>query len=426
LAIEILMSQFGPEMKEGKIIRWLKGEGDAVIKGESLLEVETEKAIVEIQSPADGILGPLLVGEESIVKVEDVLGHVLLPAEIASRIAPAGAPIPRSSWETKHKPGVGERQIRSDGKARISPLAKRLAEKLGIDINLVVGSGPNGRIIETDILNVTQPASESTNQASEANILPLQSVISSQNKQPVSGVEFEMTSPESNTAAIPVSGLRAIIADRMHESHQVTAPVTLTTEACATSLVELGTQLSKELSAEIGFSIGYNELMVKVVARALLEFRYMNARLEAGTIKLLENIHIGLAVDTGRGLVVPVIRDADIKGIVEIGRELRERIEQVQKGTASPEDLSGGTFTISNLGMYEIDAFTPIINLPQTAILGVGQIKSRPAVIKNQLCVQQMVWLSLTFDHRLVDGAPAARFLQYIKKLIETPELLLV
>ena len=221
-----------------------------------------------------------------------------------------------------------------------------------------------------------------------------------------------------------MSGLRATIANRMHKSHQVTAPVTLTTEACATSFVELRTQLANELSIGNNYSIGYNEMLIKVAARALHEFRYMNASLEAGTIKLFENIHIGLAVDTKRGLVVPVIQDADKKGIVEIGRELQVLIEKVQKGTPTPADLSGGTFTITNLGMFEIDAFTPIINLPQTAILGVGQIKPRPAVIENQLSVQPMVWLSLTFDHRIIDGADAARFLQYIKKLIEKPGLL--
>jgi pyruvate dehydrogenase E2 component (dihydrolipoamide acetyltransferase) len=243
--------------------------------------------------------------------------------------------------------------------------------------------------------------------------------------KPSTGDKIKAAAPTPKMDALPLEGVRAVIANRMHESHQVTAPVTLTTEVCATAFVQLRQQLVSELSAELGFSIGYNELIIKVIANALRAHRYMNARLEDGVIHFLEPIHVGLAVDAPRGLVVPVIRDVDTKGVAEIGSDLRRLIERVNAGTASPEDLSGGTFTVTNLGMFEIDAFTPIINLPQTAILGVGQIKSAPAVLENQLCIQQMLWLSLTFDHRLVDGAPAARFLQYIKRLIEKPGLLL-
>jgi pyruvate dehydrogenase E2 component (dihydrolipoamide acetyltransferase) len=219
--------------------------------------------------------------------------------------------------------------------------------------------------------------------------------------------------------------MRAIIADRMHTSHQTTAPVTLTTEVCVTSFVELRQQLVRELSDEIGFSISYNDLIVKAIALGLHAHPYMNARLEGDVIQLLEDIHVSVAVDTPRGLVAPVIRDAYTKGIKEIGCEFHALVEKVRAGTLSPDDLSGGTFTLTNLGMFEIDAFTPIINLPQTAILGVGRIKPQPALMEDQLRIQQTLWLSLTFDHRLVDGAPAARFLQYIKRLIEDPRLLL-
>jgi pyruvate dehydrogenase E2 component (dihydrolipoamide acetyltransferase) len=395
------MSQFGPEMKEGKIIHWLKGEGDVVFKGESLLEVETEKAVVEISSPADGILGPILKGEESVVAVGESVGQILLQDEIVPQAATTPTSTASSSAKPETESDKGDPQTRSDGKIRISPLARRLAQNLGIDVNLVSGSGPNGRITEDDIRRAPE------------DIL-----------RPQASGEVMTVLPASRPARLSSERLRASIADRMHESHQVTAPVTLTTEVYATSLVELRNQLSAAIPEEPDFSIGYNEILIKVAAHALHEFRYMNARLEAGAIQLLDDIHIGLAVDTPQGLVVPVIRNAYEKGIKEIGREVRELIEKIRSGTPTPEDLSGGTFTITNLGKYEIDAFTPIINLPQAAILGVGGIKQRPFVVDGQVMVRDVVWLSLTFDHRLVDGAPAALFLQYIKRLIERPGLL--
>jgi len=222
-----------------------------------------------------------------------------------------------------------------------------------------------------------------------------------------------------------MSGVRAVIAQRMRESHQTTAPVTLTTEADATAFVELRERLKAGLAAELGFDIGYNDLLIRLVAHALRQFPYMNARLDGERVRHLREVHLALAVDTDRGLLVPVVRNADRKGVAEIAREVRGLAERARTGKALPDELSGSTFTITNLGMHEVDAFTPIINLPEAAILGVGRIKARPAVVEGEMCARQTMWLSLTFDHRLVDGAPAARFLQRIKQLIENPYLLL-
>jgi pyruvate dehydrogenase E2 component (dihydrolipoamide acetyltransferase) len=228
-----------------------------------------------------------------------------------------------------------------------------------------------------------------------------------------------------------MTGVRGVVARRMYESHQVTAPVTLTTEVDATAFVAVREQLKAKLADLLGFNIGYNDLMIKVSAHALREMPYMNARLDSagapteGVIRQLQDIHVALAVDTERGLLVPVVRDADRKGVADIGREVRALVDRARQGKAAPDELTGSTFTITNLGMHEIDAFTPIINLPEAAILGVGRIKARPVVVDGQIVVGQMLWLSLTFDHRLVDGAPAARFLQRIKQLVEAPYLLL-
>lgn len=223
-----------------------------------------------------------------------------------------------------------------------------------------------------------------------------------------------------------MSGVRAVVARRMHAGHSETAPVTLTMEVDATDLVQVRERLKASLADKLGFSIGYNDLLIKVVARALRDFPYMNTRLDGDTIHQLDEVHVALAVDTERGLLVPVVRDADRKGMAEFAAELRGVIGRAREGTALPDELSGSTFTITNLGMFEIDAFTPIINLPEAAILGVGRIKDCAAVVDGEIAVRKMMWLSLTFDHRLVDGAPAAHFLQRIKQYIEEPYLLLV
>jgi pyruvate dehydrogenase E2 component (dihydrolipoamide acetyltransferase) len=287
---------------------------------------------------------------------------------------------------------------------KATPVARRLAEQRGFDLRTVVGTGPGGRITKEDVeqaLIVIPPAPAA---------VPAPPV-------PAAAVKV--------LAEVPMSGVRAVIARHMHESHQMTAPVTLTTEADATDLVALRERLKASLADELGFNLGYNDLLIKLAAQALRNHRYMNARLDGEIIRHLGAVHVALAVDTERGLLVPVIRDADRKGLTEIAREVRELVERARVGRALPDELSGSTFTVTNLGMHEIDAFTPIINLPETAILGVGRIKARPAVIDGEICVRQMMWLSLTFDHRLVDGAPAARFLRYIKQLVEEPYLLL-
>jgi pyruvate dehydrogenase E2 component (dihydrolipoamide acetyltransferase) len=224
---------------------------------------------------------------------------------------------------------------------------------------------------------------------------------------------------------IPLSKVRTIIADRMSMSVHTTARVTLVSEVDATELVNVRNRLKERVSAEWGFAPGYNDLLARIVAGALRKFPYMNARLTADAIEHLAHVNLGLAVDTDRGLLVPVVRDVDRKGLRQFGSEFRALAERARGGRSQLEDLSAGTFTITNLGMYDIDAFTPVINLPEAAILGVGRISQKPAAYQGQIALRQMWTLSLVFDHRLVDGAPAARFLQYIKQMIEEPFLLL-
>jgi pyruvate dehydrogenase E2 component (dihydrolipoamide acetyltransferase) len=293
---------------------------------------------------------------------------------------------------------------------KATPVAIKTAEALGVDLTKVQGTGPSGRITKVDVEAAARP--------------------------PVPPVEVPAVPPmeapavpsmEAAIERVPVSGLRRIIAQRMAASDEATARVTLVTEADATAFVEVREQLKASVTEEWGFSPGFNDLLGVIVARALREFPYMNARLsdDGQTIERLPFVNLGMAVDTERGLLVPVIRDADQKGLRIFGTELRKLVDRAREGKSLPDDLAGGSFTITNLGMYEIDAFTPIINLPEAAILGVGRIQPKPVIKDGEFLARQMLTLSLAFDHRLVDGAPAARFLQRIKQLVENPYLLL-
>lgn len=225
-----------------------------------------------------------------------------------------------------------------------------------------------------------------------------------------------------------MSGVRAIIAQRMHASHVTTAETTLTVEVDATAFAALREKLKARFAKELGFNISYNDLLMVITAKALRKFPAVNARLDeaAGVIRQLDEVNISLAMDTPRGLIVPVVRDVDRKGLLDIARATNDLVQRTRAGKVLPDELTGGTFTITNLGMFDIDAFTPIINLPEIAILGVGRIQEKPAVYNGAICIRKLMWLSLTFDHRLVDGGPAARFMQYIKQLVEDPDLMWV
>lgn len=444
MATEIILPKLGETMEEGVIVEWLKKEGDPVQRGEVLFTIESDKATLEVESPAKGYLRKILVPAGQPVPVLTVVGLITRTADEPLELEPKPA-------EVEARPqAAAEQPPSAPSRVFASPRARRLAREQGVDLAALTGTGPDGRIVERDVqaylerqpqatpvarrlaeqagvdlrtVSGTGPGGRITREDVERAIAP-----------PVTAPPPPVPPPPAREVAavaeVPLSGVRAVIARNMHASHQTTAPVTLTTEADATALVSLREQLKASLADTLGFNVGYNDLLILLVARALREYPYINARLERNAdgsevIRHLQDINIGLAVDTERGLLVPVVRNADRKGLLEIARELRELIARARQGKALPDELAGSTFTITNLGVHEIDAFTPIINLPEIAILGVGRIKPRPAVVDGQVCVRQTVWLSLTFDHRLVDGAPAARFLQRVKQLVEEPYLLL-
>ena len=450
---EIILPKLGQTMEEGAIIEWFKKEGDSVKRGDVLFSVESDKAVLEVEATARGFLRKILVQKEQVVPVLTVVALITRKAEedITTYSESGSLPLVAKPTENevKAEPAAAsfdgvEEATRSASPQRIfvSPRARRAANEKGVDLTQVPGTGPGGRVVEQDVLSfiVSRPkVTPVAARAAEDLGVDLATVNGTGfngriMKEDVVAVTAQFPDPaplglaETPTAeSVPVTGLRRIIAERMAASNTQTAPVTLVTEADATAFVAAREQLKATVSDEWGFAPGYNDLLGLIVSRALREFPYMNARLSADgtTIERLTYVNLGMAVDTERGLLVPVIRDADQKGLREFGTEFRALVELARVGKSLPDDLAGGTFTITNLGVFDIDAFTPIINLPEAAILGVGRIQSK-AVFKDGELVELQMWtLSMTFDHRLVDGGPAARFLQRIKQLVENPYLLL-
>ena len=407
-------------MEEGIVTRWLVDDGAAVTKGQEILEFETDKINAAVESPADGVLGGIAAQPGDIVKVQGLLAYVLEPGEEApapepaAEPAPAAAPAPPAPAASA-PPAVAAAPSptapapaappMSDGRLKASPLARRLARDLGVDISRVSGSGPGGRVIELDVR-----ASAAAAVAAPA---------------PAPMVALPVPAELPAGASIPMTGVRRVIAERMTQSLREAAQLTLVAEADATRFQMLREDLAAQREAALGFRISYNDLLIRICAHALREHPRLNARLAGDQIELLDHVNIGLAVEAGQDLVVPNVKQADRKSVAEIATDLRALVQRAQGGSLALDDISGGTFTISNLGLYDVDAFTPVINPPEAAILGVGAIREKAVVVDGELAARPSVTLSLTIDHRIVDGAPGARFLQRIKQLIEQPFLLI-
>jgi pyruvate dehydrogenase E2 component (dihydrolipoamide acetyltransferase) len=429
MAVEVLVPPLGQTVDTLVLVSWFKQEGETVTQGEPLFSVETDKATLDVEAPGSGILTAVTAHPGAEVKVLSAIAMIAAAGEVGAEVeARAAAEQVLTSNTT------------STSRLFVSPRARRLAEQAGVSLTAVKATGPEGAIIERDVRAYmaeeqaqAEPASAIISEsgsispvarrmADEAG-LAWQTIAGTGPRGQITKEDVVQAlgpKPQSDAASLPFSGIRGTIAGRMVAGHSETAPVTLTAEADATGLVQLRRQL-----AEDGVEVSYNDLLLYALAHALREHPRLNASLEGDAIKVWSRIDIGLAVDTERGLLAPVIRGVDGKGLAHLAAETKALAERARAGRCTPEELRGGTFTLTNLGMYGIDAFTPIINLPECAILGVGRIKEQPAVLNGQVGIRQMVWLSLTFDHRLVDGGPAARFLQRVVQLVERPHLLM-
>ncbi|HEX4836588.1 MAG TPA: dihydrolipoamide acetyltransferase family protein [bacterium] len=408
MATEVILPKLGLTQEEGTIVRWLKSEGSRVAKGEPLFEVMTDKATLEVEAPASGVLLRILVTEGETVPVAVPIAVIGEPGEgvhVAARSSVGPGPDPVSSHAAR---AAGVESVGTDvrlpgERVRVSPRARALAAARGVDVRSIIGTGPGGRIVERDV-----------QQALGARIAPVPPTPAA-------------TRPGPEAPAAPVATrMRAIIARRMMESLHTTAQLTLTTEADMAEAVRLREEIAPELERRDGVSVTYTDLIVRAAALALREHLALNARWEGEEARRLGEIHIGVAVALDEGLVVPVIRHADRATVSQISAAIRDLSERARALRLRPDEMQGSTFTVTNLGMFEIDAFTPILNPPEAAILGAGRVHRRPAAVGDRVEIRPAMALSLTFDHRLVDGAPAAQFLQRVKHLLEHPYLLLL
>ena len=452
MAVELRMLQMDQTMTKGKIGKWLVEEGDTVTEGQPLLEIETDKVVHEQESPTEGVIAQILAEEGTNVPVNALLAVIGAPGEEVPRVeADTAVAQQEPEQEELVQPTQPEATPSPTPVAlKASPAARQLAEKLAIDLVEVTASGPGGRILEGDVQRYIDLRGPVPTETARLKASPLARRLAKEHGVNLSSIagsgpdgrivrddvlHAASTAPEIPTVETPalqqgaeviaMDGIRGIIAERMTLSLQTNASVTLHTEVDATDFVELRGMLNDKLQAR-EVSITYTDLLVKVVANALREHPRLNATLTDEGIHLLREINIGVAVALEDGLVVPVVRDADKERLSEISTQVKDFAERARGNQLTPGELQGGTFTITNLGNFGIDAFTPIINPPESAILGVGRILKKPIVHEDEIVVRCMLTLSLTFDHRVVDGAPAAQFLQTVSGYIQDPYLLLV
>jgi pyruvate dehydrogenase E2 component (dihydrolipoamide acetyltransferase) len=439
MSFEITIPRLGWSMEEGTFVRWLKKEGDFVKSGEAVFELEGEKAAQDIEAVDSGILRipPNAPPPGTVVAVGTVIGYLLAEGEAMPAAASGNAGTAAAARPTSSAP---EPEVETSHLApAASPSVRRLAREMGVKLTSLAGSGPAGRITAEDV-RIT------TDKARRNDVAAQSSVASPRARRAASerGIDWRRiqgtgrdgrvrerdvlqaaSHPQTDigeSVAIPVSSRRRTIANRMKASRDHTAPVTLTTKVDATNLVSLRNQFKQ--SGSSGIVPSYSDIVMKLVTLALEQHSQLAVREEGDQWvrpASLRGIHIGLAVDTGEGLVVPVIRGAGALGLFEIAKQSTALIEKSRSGKLSVTEMQGAVFTITNLGAFGIDAFTPIINLPETAVLGLGRIRKEPAVVDDRIVARDRIMLSLTFDHRIVDGAPAARFLQTVSQAIENP-----
>jgi len=429
VAINVTMPKWGLTMKEGKVTRWYKSEGDPVHKGEDLFEVETEKITNRAESPGSGTLFQIVVPVGTTVPVGTILAVIAEPGEQPERVE--GIQV-GEVMEGAGASAEGRAAAEEPGEKKFvpaSPAARRLAKELGIDLGLVQGTGPDGRITETDVRRYHEEG------PAAPKITPLAEEMAKQEGLDIStitgtGEGGKITREDVEHAlerrtSISLTGMRKTIADNMYASLQSTAQVTVFTEVDVTEMVRLRDLVQEEHKKDDTVKVSFNDIIILATSRALKRFPMMNSALIGDEILLHDAVNIGIAVSLREGLIVPVLHDADKKGLLQIADESRELAQKAREGTLAVDDVTGGTFTISNVSMLEVDGFTPILRSPETGILGVGRVKEKPVVYDGEIAIRSMMFLSLTFDHRVLDGTPAMAFLETVARYLQHPALMM-
>jgi pyruvate dehydrogenase E2 component (dihydrolipoamide acetyltransferase) len=423
MATKVFMEALSPTMEEGRLVKWLKAEGDAVKSGDVLAEVETDKAIMELAARGDGVLRKRLIDEGATSPVGSLIAVIAAPDEDiasllasgASAAAPTTAPAPTGSVPqtpdpkpqapnpTAQAPSPTAQatspapQATSATRQRSSPLARRLAAEKGLDLGSIGGSGPGGRIVKRDVEaapGVTAaPAARTTVRAA-------------------SGEDYR---------DVPLTQIRKTIARRLSESIGPIPTFYLTAEFDLERAAEMRTAMA-ELGDE--YKVSFNDIVMKAVATALAQHPECNAHWLGDHIRYFNRVHLGMAVAVEDGLITPVIFDADQKGLREIALESRELAGRARERRLKPEEYMGSTFSVSNLGMFGIDHFTAIINPPECGILAIGGIEPKPIVVNGDVVVRRRLRVTMSCDHRVIDGATGAKFLQTLRRLLELPLLL--
>jgi pyruvate dehydrogenase E2 component (dihydrolipoamide acetyltransferase) len=440
MATKVIMPKLSPTMEEGQISRWLKKEGDKVSMGEPLAEIDTDKATMEMQALANGVLRKILINEGQSAPLGQTIAVIGEPNEdIASLLAEAPAAVPKQEQPKQEQvqeqaapppqpqqpaqakaaaasaqpaAAVDGRQPEAtasdSGRMIVSPLAARMAAEAGIDLRSLQGSGPGGRIVKKDIeAAINQPQAASAQPAYPRAVQPGQ-------------FPQVAASPYRDE---PASEIRKVIAKRLVTSLGPVPHFFLTTEIEMDRAAEMRKGINA-LDPELKISI--NDIVIKVAAAALRQHPEVNASFQGNFVRYYENADIGVAVAIEDGLITPVVRSADQKSLSEIASEVRELAERARSRKLKPEEYTGASFSISNLGMFGIDEFTAVINPPEGAILAVGAMSAKPVVRENEIVVRQMMRVTMSCDHRVIDGATGAKFLQTFKKILENPLYLVV
>ena len=437
MATKVHMEALSPTMEEGQVVKWLKGEGDAVAQGDILAEIETDKATMELVARGEGALRKILVGEGGTAPVGDVIaviapegedigalvaglgggdgaeadaaGPASAPASVGTPAAPAAASpatasTPSAPAATTPAPGTA---APPGGRIKASPLAKRLAGELGVDIAAVSGTGPGGRIVKRDIEAAAAAPPPAVVAAPAPPPLPT---------APTPGEEFQ---------DIPLSQMRKTVARRLAESLGPVPHFFLTVDVDMTRALAARARVNEILAAQ-GAKASVNDLVIKATAVALTHHPECNAWWQGTSIRRFNGVHMGVAVAVPDGLITPVVRDAHAKGLAQIGREVRELAGRAREKKLQPHEYTGSTFSISNLGMFGIEEFTAVINPPEAGILAVGAVEERAVVVEGRVVAQPRMRVTMSCDHRVIDGAQGARFLATLKSFLEEPAAILI
>jgi len=414
MAVEIRVPDLGESVVDVTVLKWHKQPGDSVEEGDVVVELETDKANVEVPAPSSGFLESISIQEGESASVGDLLGTITETPSQAREPSQPEAPQEREavSPQAAHHTEV---------QPKATPSVRRLAEELGIDISKIEGSGAGGRITREDVLAMRQ-APSGAQQAESRKTVEAQP-IKEPPPAPSEAPARELSELERRER---MSTRRRVIARRLVEAQHTAAMLTTFNECDMSNVIEIRRRLGPRFQEKYGVKLGFMSFFTKAVVAALKEFPYLNAEIDGEDIILKYHYDIGIAVGAKEGLVVPVIRNADRKSFAEIEKEIDELATKVRNNTISLEEVRGGTFTITNGGIYGSLLSTPILNPPQVGILGMHAIKERPVVVEGQVVVRPMMYLALTYDHRIVDGSDAVRFLVRIKELIEDPTSLML